>query len=76
MRTRVAVVAGIAAVLASSPLHSQGVQLQMSDNDISQYCFWNGRMFSTGSFFCVGKNKMLVCNVSAKEHDPRGERAS
>jgi hypothetical protein len=68
--------AGIAGIFLSSPVQSQGVQLQMSDNDLSQYCFWNGRMFSLGSFFCVEKNKMLLCNVSNKNNDARGDRAS
>ena len=72
----IAAAAGIAGVLVSSPVQSQGVQLQMSDNDLSQYCFWNGRIFSTGSFFCVEKNRMLLCNLSNKENDARGERAS
>jgi hypothetical protein len=68
--------AGISGFFLSSPVQSQGIQLQMSDNDLSQYCFWNGRMFSIGSFFCVEKNKMLLCNVSNKDNDARGDRAS
>ena len=68
----IAATAGIAGVLASMPAQSQGVQLQMSDNNLSQFCFWNGRIFSIGSFFCVEKNKMLQCNTSSKD----GERAS
>jgi hypothetical protein len=73
---RIASAAGIAGILVSSQAQSQGVQLQMSDNDLSQYCFWNGRIFSIGSFFCVEKNKMLLCNVTSKDTGPRGERAS
>jgi hypothetical protein len=68
----IAAAAGIAGVLASVPAQAQGVQLQMSDNNLSQFCFWNGRIFSIGSFFCVEKNKMLQCNVSSKD----GERTS
>jgi hypothetical protein len=49
----IAAAAGVAGVLVSLPVQSQGIQLQMSDNDLSQYCFWNGRIFSLGSFFCV-----------------------
>ncbi len=76
MLKAIAAAAAIAGVLASSSVQSQGIQLQMSDNDLSQYCFWNGRMFSIGSFFCVEKNKMLLCNVTGKDTGPRGERAS
>jgi hypothetical protein len=72
----IAAAAGIAGILVSPPVQSQGIQLQMSDNDLSQYCFWNGRIFSTGSFFCVEKNKMLQCNVSNKDSEARGDRAS
>ena len=63
----IAAAAGIVGVLASVPAQTQGVQLQMSDNNLSQFCFWNGRIFSIGSFFCVEKNKMLQCNVSSKD---------
>jgi hypothetical protein len=72
----IAAAAGIAGILVSPPVQSQGIQLQMSDNDISQYCFWNGRMFSTGSFFCVEKNKVLLCSVSNKDNEARADRAS
>jgi hypothetical protein len=75
VKTIVAAVA-IAGALVSSPVKAQGIQLQMSDNDLSQYCFWNGRMFSIGSFFCVEKNKMLLCNLSNKDNDARGDKAS
>jgi uncharacterized membrane protein len=67
-----AAAAGIAGIVASVPAQSQGVQLQMSDNNLSQFCFWNSKIFSIGSFFCVEKNKMLQCNASSKD----AERAS
>jgi hypothetical protein len=57
--------AGVGGVLLSVPAHTQGVQLQMSDNNLSRFCFWNSRIFSVGSFFCVEKNKMLQCNIGA-----------
>jgi len=71
----IAAAAGVAGVLVSLPVQSQGIQLQMSDNDLSQYCFWNGRIFSLGSFFCVEKNRMLLCNVSNNK-EAREDRAS
>ena len=71
----IAAAAGIAGVLVSLPVQAQGIQLQMSDNDLSQYCFWNGRIFSLGSFFCVEKNRMLLCNVSNNK-EAREDRAA
>ena len=62
-----AAAAGIAGTLIPGPAQPQGIQLQMSDNNLSQFCFWNGRIFSVGSFFCVEKNKMLQCNAPSKE---------
>jgi hypothetical protein len=76
MLKAIAAAAGIAGAFVSVSAQSQGIQLQMSDNDLSQYCFWNGRMFSIGSFFCVEKNKMLLCNVSNKDNEARGDRAA
>ena len=75
MLKTIAVAAGIAGVLVSLPVQAQGIQLQMSDNDLSQYCFWNGRLFSLGSFFCVEKNRMLLCNASNNK-EAREDRAS
>jgi hypothetical protein len=76
MVNAIAAEVGIAGVLVSMPAQSQGVQLQMSDNNLSQFCFWNGRIFSIGSFFCVGKNKMLQCNAASTDKNVIGERAS
>jgi hypothetical protein len=64
-----AAAAGIAGFVASVPAQSQGIQLQMSDNNLSRFCFWNSRIFSIGSFFCVEKNKMLQCNTTKDKEE-------
>jgi hypothetical protein len=61
--------AGLVGLLYSLPAQPQGVQLNMTDSDLQQYCFFNGRLFSIGAFFCIGKGKMLQCQVFNKEKD-------
>ena len=69
MAKAIAIAAGLAGLLFSLPAQSQGVQLNMTDSDLEQYCFFNGRLFSIGAFFCIEKGKMLRCEVFNKEKD-------
>ena len=69
MAKTIAIAAGLAGLLFSLPAQPQGVQLNMTDSDLEQYCFFNGRLFSVGAFFCIGKGKMLQCQVFNKEKD-------
>src|SRR6266446_7681606 len=69
MTKAIAIAAGLAGLLFSLPAQPQGVQLNMTDSDLEQYCFFNGRLFSVGAFFCIEKGKMLQCQVFNKEKD-------
>jgi hypothetical protein len=51
MLKTIAVAAGIAGVLVSLPVQAQGIQLQMPDNDLSQYCFGTGESFPSDHSF-------------------------
>jgi hypothetical protein len=66
-----------AAVLATLALatSAQAQQLSIPDSDLTQYCFWNGRLFSIGAWFCSEKGKMLRCQPFTKDVENIGDRA-
>src|SRR3954447_12154285 len=65
----------LAMLALSSPAQAQGTHLSMPDSDLTQYCFWNGRLFSIGAWFCSEKGKMLRCDPYNKDVAHIGDRA-